>query len=157
MRPGLAAGLFLLLTAAVSGCGGGNGGDGEGPSGTTPPPAQRPTLQANETSLGEGSLDVLVPPGQTLRWDVAAIALQAGVMLQSCDGFALLFGWQVRDPYPPGRAGLTFSSELRGSRAKLGGGAKGTARAGCGNLLIENPGDGPVRVEFRFIAVQVRP
>ncbi len=106
----LAAAIAVLVLACST---------AESPAANGRPAAANPELDVSLRSLGAGSADIALDPGQVRDLDPLSLAINLGVTPPACADFVLSFTWQVRLPDPPGDAKVAFSGERMGGRFEV--------------------------------------
>ena len=99
-------------------------------------------------ALGEMTLNI--GAGDTYAFDPIDLATQQGIEVPPCAAFVFLFGWQVRDPYPPEGVDIKFRWTRMGSTEVIAEGASGTKSIGCGGIEVVNDSAVQVTVEVRY-------
>jgi len=121
------------------------------PSPEPPPEAPSIKLAPGQVSLGEGSSERTLGPGEIISLDARDFALELGVSITSCIDTSLYFTWQVRDPYPPDGVDLEFYRLLRGSRELRAEGAFGELTDGaCAAMEMVNNSAFAITVQLRY-------
>jgi len=170
--------LALALAALLAACGGGTAtpspkpvatatttaqptappsptaGPTEGASATAGPQeaphAPAPTVPDNVSVLDIGEMSLSIAAGETYQFDPLQLAQDQGVEPPPCAAFLFLFGWQVRDPYPPENVNIRFRWTRMGSTETIAEDASGTQNVGCGGIEVVNDSAVKVTVEMRY-------
>ena len=170
--------LALALGALLAACGGGGGAatpsPGPGPTSTPTaepsaassptatgvpsptaepqdaPHAPAPEVPDNVTVLALGEMSLNIGAGDTYAFDPIDLGTQQGVEVPPCAAFVFLFGWQVRDPYPPEYVNLRIRWTRTGSMETIAEDASGTQSIGCGGIEVVNDSAAQVTVEVRY-------
>ena len=114
------------------------------------PGAPAPTVPDNVEVLALGEMNLNVGTGDTYAFDPIDLGTQQGIEVPPCAAFLFLFGWQVRDPYPPDNVNLRFRWTRMGSTEVIAEGASGTKSIGCGGIEVVNDSAVQVTVEVRY-------
>jgi len=99
-------------------------------------------------ALGEMNLDI--GAGESYKFDPLQLARDQGLEPPACAAFLFLFGWQVREPFPPQGAAAKFRwTGTRRSRV-IGEGESGEVSIGCGGIEVVNDNAEPITVQIRY-------
>src|SRR3990172_3924806 len=125
-----------------------------GPSPTSEPQeapgAPAPTVPDEVDVLALGEMTLNIGAGDTYAFDPIDLATQQGIEVPPCAAFLFLFGWQVRDPYPPDNVNLRFRWTRMGSTEVIAAGASGTQSIGCGGIEVVNGSAVHITVDVRY-------
>ena len=114
------------------------------------PHALAPEVPADVEVLALGEMNLTLGPGESYEFDPLQLAEDQGVEPPACAAFVFLFGWQVRDPYPPEGVDLKFRWTRMGGTEVIGEGASGDTSVGCGGIEVVNDSSMQITVEVRF-------
>ncbi|MGH3440930.1 MAG: hypothetical protein ACRDUY_02580 [Nitriliruptorales bacterium] len=109
-----------------------------------------PDLTAPEGAevLAEDCIGVSLSAGGTYNFDGSSVLVQDGGSPPPCASFGSRFGWATTSEGAP-RVVLTTVSQ--GIEGPVGSGADGAGSGYCGTVRVENPNDGPVTVDLRYL------
>jgi hypothetical protein len=114
------------------------------------PHAEAPTVDPGLELLITGEMNLNLGAGDVYPFDPIDLGVQQGIEVPPCAAFVFLFGWQVRDPYPPENVNLKFRWTRMGSTETIGEEASGTQSVGCGGIEVVNDSAVPISVEVRW-------
>jgi hypothetical protein len=114
------------------------------------PTLDAPQAPAGVVVLGEGTVDLDIPPGARQFIEPLQLA-QAFGSPPACAGFAFVFRWRMDEGTV-----VRFEGQLRGSTVQVAEGSEGGTTSGCMVLEAVNDGTTPISGTLRYLIGEFR-